>query len=250
MSLKKVLIIQHSDNVKPGYVSTFLTENNIPFNIIQIYKSDVILPPNDTQDYFAIISLGGPQGAYEDNIYEYLKWEKQFLHTQLTMNTTHLLGICLGAQLLADTCGGKAFEGEQGCEAGYVQYELTDEGKSDPILSQLLTSEQQSPLLIMHHGDTFRLPSSAIKLAYTSNGYIAAYRINKAFCVQFHPEANFEVFNEWIQRGLQKLPRFYSHLNLDEILKYASDNEHKAELTRKLFFKTWWETITNNSSTV
>ncbi|CAF1506524.1 unnamed protein product, partial [Didymodactylos carnosus] len=52
------------------------------------------------------------------------------------------------------------------------------------------------------HGDTFSLSPSAIILAYTSNNYTAAYRINKAFCIQFHLEKSVEEFNESVHRAL------------------------------------------------
>ncbi|CAF0751827.1 unnamed protein product [Rotaria sp. Silwood1] len=241
---KKVLIIQHSLNVRPAYVTTFFTECNIPFEILPIFDSDIQskLPDNNTNDYSAIVSLGGPQGTYEDDIYPYLKWEKSFLAAQLALNTP-ILGLCLGAQLIADVIGGHGYLGKYGYEVGYVQYELTTEGKNDPIMSKVFEEQQNKPLLIMHHKDSFDLPSNASILAYTSNNYIAAFRIGSAFCVQFHPEASFTEFNEWVQRTRNYRPELYENLNIDEILHEAQTCEIQADKSRRLFFETWWNSI-------
>ncbi|CAF0731904.1 unnamed protein product [Rotaria sordida] len=241
---KKVLIIQHSLVVRPAYVTEFFTEHNIPFEILPIFDSNIQskLPDNNTNNYSVIVSLGGPQGTYEDDIYPYLKWEKSFLAAQLTLNTP-ILGLCLGAQLIADVIGGHGHIGEYGQEAGYVQYELTTEGKHDPIMSKLFEEQQNKPLFIMHHKDSFDLPSNASILAYTTNNYIAAYRSGSAFCVQFHPEASFTEFNEWVQRTRNNRPEVYKNLNIDEILHQAQACEIQADKSRRLFFETWWNSI-------
>lgn len=244
MTSKNVLIIQHSVTVRPAYVTTFFDEQNIPYEILQIFDPDSQskLPDNNTQDYKAIVSLGGPQATYEDDIYPYLKWEKSFLAGQLSLKTP-ILGLCLGAQLLADVIGGHGHLGKHGYEVGYVQYELTSEGKNDPIISQLFEEQQNKPLYIMHHRDSFDLPSNTSALAYTTNNYIAAFRTGSALCVQFHPEASFTEFNEWVQRTLNNRPELYGNLDIDKILEQAQTCEADAAKSRRLFFEKWWNSI-------
>ena len=240
---KNVLIIQHSIIDHPGYIIIFLTEHNIPFEILPIFDPGFQskFPDNNTNDYSAVISLGGPQATYEDNVYPYLKWEKSFLSAQLALNTP-ILGLCLGAQLLADAIGGHGHLGKYGYEVGYVQYNLTPEGKTDPVISKIF-EEQNNPLFIMHHQDSFDLPSSASILAYTSNNYIAAYRIGSALCVQFHPEASFSEFNEAVQTIRKEEPELYGNLDIDEIVRQAQACEFQAGKSRRLFFETWWNSI-------
>jgi len=241
---KKALIIQHSTGVRPAYVTTFFSQYNIPFEILPIFDSDYQskFPDNNTNDYSVIVSLGGPQGTYEDDIYPYLKWEKSFLAAQLALNTP-ILGLCLGAQLLADVIGGHGHLGKYGYEIGYVQYELTSEGKLDPVISKVFEEQQNKPLLIMHHKDSFDLPSNASILAYTSNNYIAAYRIGSALCVQFHPEASFTEFNEWVEGTRDEEPELYGNLDIDEILRQAQACEGQASKSRRCFFETWWNSL-------
>ena len=241
---KKVLIIQHSTGVRPAYAATFFSEQNIPFEILLLFNPDAQskLPANDTDEYSAIVSLGGPQSAYEDELYPYIKWEKTFLVAQLALNRP-ILGICLGAQLLADAIGGRGHLGKYGYEAGYVDYQLTPEGQQDPIMSKVFAEQENKPLLVMHHEDSFESPPNSSILAYTSKGYIAAYRIGSAFGVQFHPEASFQDFSEWVERTRRNWPGLYGNLDIDEILQQAEACETQADRSRRLFFQTWWNSL-------
>ncbi|CAF3888934.1 unnamed protein product [Rotaria sordida] len=118
---EKVLIIQHSLSVCSPYLTKFFSEHNASFKILSIfdptYQSQ--LPNNNTNDYSVIVILDGPQSAYEDDIYPYLKWEKSFLAAQLALNTP-ILGICLRAPLLADVIGGHSHLGKYDYELGYA----------------------------------------------------------------------------------------------------------------------------------
>lgn len=243
---KKVLIIQHTASVQPAYVSVFLSEHKIPFEVLPIYDSDYQskFPDDNTTDYSAIVSLGGSQAAYEADIYPYLQWEKSFLAAQLKLNTP-ILGLCLGAQLLATVVGGTGHLGKHGYEVGYVQYRLTSDGEDDPVIGKVFQGETNQPLLIMHHQDSFDLPSDIPVLAYTSNNYIAAFRVGSALAVQFHPEASFTEFSAWVARTRKRAPELYENLDIDGILDQAQASELQASQSRQLFFETWWNSLQN-----
>lgn len=241
---KKVLIIQHTATVLPAYSTIFLSEHHIPFEILHIYQPDCQskFPDDNTDDYSAIISLGGSQAAYEDDIYPYLKWEKAFLTAQLARNTP-ILGLCLGAQLLANVVGGTGHLGRYGSEVGYVQYRLTSEGEKDSVIGKVFAEQNNQPLLIMHHQDSFDLPSNIPVLAYTSNNYIAAFRFGSALAVQFHPEASLTEFNGWVERTQKREPESYAHLDIDGIAREVQAFELQASRSRQLFFETWWNSL-------
>lgn len=241
---KKALIIKHSSSNENCYVTRFFCERNISFEILPVFDNDYQskYPDINTTDYFVIVSLGGPQGTYEEDLYPYLKWEKSFLAAQLKLNTP-ILGVCLGAQLVADAIGGRGYLGKYGYEIGYVQYQLTSHGKDDPVISKVFQEYENNPLLIMHHKDSFDLPSDASILAYTNNNYIAAFRIGSALCVQFHPEASFYDFNRWVTTRREIKPESYQHLNVDEILRHGQDNQIHAEKSRQSFFQHWWNSL-------
>ena len=241
---KKALIIRHSLTNENTYVTTFFAERNILFEVLPVYDSHYQskLPDINATNYLVIVSLGGPQGTYEEDLYPYLKWEKSFLAAQLALNTP-ILGVCLGAQLVADAVGGRGYLGKQGFEIGYVQYELTSQGKDDPVISKIFEEHENKPALIMHHKDSFDLPSHVPVLAYTCNNYIAAFRTGSALCVQFHPEASFQDFNRWVQRRRETKPESYGDLDVDEILRQSQANEIHAEKSRQSFFEHWWNSL-------
>lgn len=245
---KKALIIQHSNSVRPAYLATFFSEHHIPFEVFRIFDTSdqSKFPDNDTKDYSAIVSLGGPQATYEDDIYPYLKWEKSFLSAQLALKTP-ILGLCLGAQLLAAAIGGHGHLGKYGYEIGYVPYKLTSEGKDDPVMRNVFEKQENKPLLVMHHRDSFDLPSNASVLAYTSKNYIAAFRVGSALGVQFHPEASYTEFNQWVENTRKREPELYGDLDVDGALHEARACELQASQSRRLFFESWWNSLPEES---
>ena len=72
---KKALIITHSARSQTNYVTTFFAERHIPFEILPIFDDQSKLVDIHTTDYLVIVSLGGPQGTYEEDLYPYLKWD-------------------------------------------------------------------------------------------------------------------------------------------------------------------------------
>lgn len=242
--MKKVLIIQHALSVVPGFVTKFFDEENIPYEILFIFDEEKQknVPDDETDEFSVIVSLGGPQGTYEEEKYPYLKWEKRFLGAQLKLNRP-ILGICLGAQILADVIGGRGHLGTKGFEAGYVDYRLTDHAENDQVFRKVFIENGQTPLFVMHHQDSFELPEQAQILAYSSNDYIAAYRFGSALCVQFHPEASFDEFSQWVQRNRTNRSEIYQKIDIDAVLQRAEQVESQAENSRRLFFRSWWNSL-------
>ena len=97
-----VLILQFSDRVPPAHLQSFLERHRVLFHVLRV---DL---PFDLSQYIdchwrAIVVLGGPQGAYEETEYPYLRQVKQLLSRQLQREpASPILGICLGCQILAE----------------------------------------------------------------------------------------------------------------------------------------------------
>jgi GMP synthase (glutamine-hydrolysing) len=107
-----------------------------------------------------------------------------------------VLGVCLGAQLLAHALGANVFRGQQP-EIGFAPVELTTEGRRDVIFNGV-----PSPVPVFHwHGDTFDLPVGAALLASSANYSNQAFRFGKrAYGLQFHLEPDAPAWAEWRQR--------------------------------------------------
>jgi GMP synthase (glutamine-hydrolysing) len=135
--------------------------------------------------------LGGPIGVYEADKFPFLTTELALLEHRLRRELP-TLGICLGAQLMAQALGGRVFSGHVK-EIGWGTVKLTPEGASS-CLARL----GHDPKVLHWHGDTFDLPQDAVRLASNTNydNQAFAYRRN-ALALQFHLEADPRQLEEW-----------------------------------------------------
>ncbi len=141
-------------------------------------------------DFDLLAVLGGPIGAYEDDLYPFLKDELALISAALKVQKP-VLGICLGAQLMARALGSRVYPGSAK-EIGWKKLTLSGEGQK--ILAPL------DGLPVLHwHGDTFDLPAGAINLASTDICKQQAFAAGRrALAFQFHPEAQEQGFERWL----------------------------------------------------
>jgi GMP synthase (glutamine-hydrolysing) len=138
-----------------------------------------------------LVILGGPIGAYEEDRYPFLKPELDLIERRLKAGLP-MLGICLGAQLIARALGAKVQPGPAK-EIGWAPLELTKEGRSGPL--RHLGAEP-----VLHwHGDVFDLPEGAARLASTRLCPNQAFALGRSVLgCQFHPEAAGQGFERWL----------------------------------------------------
>src|SRR5947207_3036046 len=128
---RRVLALQHCWDDPPGYLGEILQEHGIACDVFKVEE----VPMPKLAGYDAIISLGGPQHAADDDKYPYLAEEKVLIR-QAVEQDIPFLGICLGGQLLAHTLGA-AVTRHTMTEFGFFEVEITDEGKADPLFRGL-----------------------------------------------------------------------------------------------------------------
>lgn len=140
------------------------------------------------------VILGGPIGAYESGRYPFLDAELNIIKKRIQIKRP-MIGICLGAQLIAYACGARVYPGANGKEIGWQPLILTAEGK-ESIVAPLGDSEAQ----ILHwHGDTFDLPEEATLLAGSRQYPHQIYSIrNSVLAFQCHPEADPAKIEQWL----------------------------------------------------
>lgn len=144
----------------------------------------------DFGDADLLVVLGGPIGVYEDEFYPWLTDEIAFIAARLKAQKP-ILGICLGAQLMARALGARVYPGPAK-EIGWKPLSLTREGED------LLAPLADQPVLHWH-GDTFDLPDGAVLLASTDVCRNQAYALGRyGLAFQFHPEARGEGFERWL----------------------------------------------------
>jgi len=137
-----------------------------------------------------LVVLGGPIGVYEQDSYPFLTHELRLIARRHEQRRP-VLGICLGAQLIAQALGGHVHPGH-GKEIGWSQLSLTSAGLSSP-----LRHLQDIPVLHWH-GDTFRRPSEAELLASTPMYENQAFAVGShILAMQFHPEVTAKGLERW-----------------------------------------------------
>jgi len=136
------------------------------------------------------VAMGGPMGVDDVDRHPGLASEREWLAEALRREMP-LLGICLGAQLLASALGAEVRPGE-GPELGYAPVEVLD--PDDLLLGGLAPSTT-----VLHwHGEVFDLPAGATHLASSERTEIQAFRHGNAWGVLFHPESDLALLEAWL----------------------------------------------------
>lgn len=194
--MKRILLLEHEADNPEGYVGTILQERQIPMDIIRVDQE----PLPDPDQYSAIIAFGGAQHLYEEEKYPYFGPEKELLRMSVEQQRP-VLGICLGAQLLASALGGTV-KRHTTSEMGFYEIPLTEEGKKDPLYQGLPGYQE-----VFHwHDDTFDLPPGAVLLASNEATTNQAFRYGTlAYGLQYHIELDSTMLDHWLYHcGLQR----------------------------------------------
>jgi GMP synthase-like glutamine amidotransferase len=146
----RVLVIENYPNTTLGLVGEALAESGVDRHIVRIHAGASLASTHDGFD--GLIMLGGAQDALDDANHPYLK-DEAALARAFGEADKAVLGICLGAQILARAHGAKNILGRP-IEFGWHEVRTTDAGRSDPVLSAM---GRASPLFHWHL-DTFTLP--------------------------------------------------------------------------------------------
>ena len=137
-----------------------------------------------------MIVLGGPMSANDDT--PFLRQQLSSIELALT-NNIPILGICLGAQLLAKAAGTSVYKNKSK-EIGFFDIDLTKKGQLDPVLGKLNRRET----VFQWHSDTFDLPQGAVALATSLLTENQAFHLGQsAYGLQFHPEVKPDMIARW-----------------------------------------------------
>lgn len=156
-------------------------------------------PPGDPGEWGAIMVFGGAMHPDQDAEHPWLAGEAGFIGAALDEGVP-LLGVCLGAQLIARAAGAHVGPSDAS-EVGWYDVEVNDEGATDPVLSVL---PRRFPAFQWHHY-TFALPPGATQLA-SSKAARQAYRLgDRAWGIQFHAEVDRYMLDHWLEAGAAEL---------------------------------------------
>jgi GMP synthase (glutamine-hydrolysing) len=233
-----VLVLQHIACEPPGVYEDVLIARRATLRRVEVDAGDE-LP--DWREFDAIVAMGGPMSATDDDALPWLRSEKELVAAAVRADTP-FWGVCLGVQLLAASLDARVYPGDEP-EVGVLPVELTEEGKRDPVFSAL------PPTLpaLQWHGDTFDLPDGAVRLAGSPAYPNQAFRFGNAYGVQFHLEVSGEMAREWMD-----VPEYASALERTigrETLLRAVDERVEEMLEHgRALFERWLDCVVKTSS--
>jgi GMP synthase-like glutamine amidotransferase len=224
-----VLIIKNIVSEGPGTVEEHLRAEAIPYFIVDLSIGSVI---PDMDAFTHLLIMGGPMAVYEMHRHPFLISEALMIDRAIRANK-HVMGVCLGAQMLAHVLGARVYAGQKK-EIGWQDVSLTSEGRNDPIMSTLAVPGGNIAQVFQWHGDTFDLPKGALLLASSALYPNQAFRYgDRVYALQFHIEVTPEIVRDWLsqEQGID-----FAAITVESGKIYHSYRERAGKFYR-LFFR-------------
>ena len=191
MARPKILVFQHVPYEPLGTLDPLLKEAGFRIRYVNFGRDPGARPNLDK--YTALIVLGGPMNADQVEEYPNLATEVEIIREALDRDMS-VLGICLGAQLLAKALGGDVARLATR-EIGWHDVELTAAGEADPVLSTFASTQQ----VFQWHEDGVHLPPGAVHLAASDACDVQAFRYGEhVYGFQFHLEVDPSLIERWL----------------------------------------------------
>jgi GMP synthase (glutamine-hydrolysing) len=183
-------VIQHVAYEGPGLISAAASRHGFELQLCHPYRGEPLPSPEQLD---GLVVMGGPMGVHDTAEHPYLAGERELI-AAIAHAGRPVLGVCLGAQLLAHSLGARVYRGGQ-AEIGPGRVSLTEAGRDDPVLG----STGAATLPVVHwHQDTFELPAHATLLASSALFPHQAFRVGaRAYGLQFHVEVEQGLARAW-----------------------------------------------------
>ncbi len=181
--MTRVLVVQHVEPERPALLGEVLRERGCRIDVVEVHGGETV--PPELAPYDALVVLGGPMSAGSDEGFAGRDRELALIDDALRRGRP-LLGVCLGAQLLAVAAGSSIRPGRE-AEIGWGSVGLVPGARADPLFGGL---DGEVPVLHWHR-ETFDLPAGAVHLARSDLCAAQAFRLGEAaWGLQFHVEVD------------------------------------------------------------
>ncbi len=190
--MKKILVLQHVAHELLGTLNPLLKSAGFRIRYINFARHPDAQPSLD--GYNGLVVLGGPMSVNDANRLAHLRTEMRLIE-QAMQRDLPVLGICLGAQLIAKTLGAAVYPNEKK-EIGWYDVSPTQQAGGDPLLAEFQDSEK----IFQWHGDTFDMPRHASHLAFSPLCAHQAFRCgSNVYGFQFHLEVDEPMIHRWLR---------------------------------------------------
>lgn len=189
--MKKLLVFQHVPHEILGTLNPLLKRAGFRIRYVNFGRHPDAQP--SLEGYHGLVVLGGPMSVNQVERCPHLATEMRLIE-QAIENDLPVLGICLGAQLIAKTLGARVYESKEK-EIGWYDVAPTETARSDPVVAHFREREK----IFQWHGDTFDIPLGAAHLASSPLCANQAFRYGaNVYALQFHLEVDEPMIERWL----------------------------------------------------
>ena len=210
--MPKLLVCQHVAWEPLGTLDRKLRSSGFRIRYVNFGRDPLAKPSLD--GYGGLVILGGPMNVDQVERHPHLATEVDLVRAAMEKGLP-ILGICLGAQLIAKAMGAAVRTADR-MEIGWHDVKLTEEGAKDPVLSNV----GEAPRLFQWHEDVFDLPAGATHLASSERCAYQAFRVGpNVYGFQFHLEVDERLVDRWlgVPMHLQQIESLGGEIDPDRI---------------------------------
>jgi len=190
--MSKILVFQHVAYEVLGTLDPLLRSSGIRVKYVNFGRIPDSQP--SLEGYRGLIVLGGPMNVDQVEQYKHLVTEVNLIQEAINRGLP-VLGICLGAQLIAKALGSEVRKNKE-VEIGWYDVSPTDDGRKDPLIKHFKEIER----IFQWHGDTFNIPDGTVHLARSPSCKNQAFRYNdNVYGFQFHLEVDQKIIERWLR---------------------------------------------------